>query len=360
MIGHIPIWGNPKLHFEQIKKLRHASRIVILGETEFHYTSLCGDRQLLIDICDYADSRKIPVYFITGLSQKNSNLIPIDDPLYNRFTILYWPTFWFTYSFVLYNRLETKIANDNIGLDVELITPYKDYDHTFISMNNQPHRHRIALMDMFAKYDLINDNKISFRRTNDAMFYYWDNPRPLYLEQENTEGIKFHRETLPSCYNDCFMTVFGESDGENLYTISGSTVLPLLFNKPFLALGPQNYMMFLESFGFQRYDEIFDYTFDTVYNIEERAEVLVSEIKRIQGLKDNWKEMYFKIYPKLIANRKLAIKYAFDISKFPPIYMQLSEQEFVPTKDIPYPYFHFPNLMIGHLNNVYDKFKAFL
>lgn len=357
MIGYIPIWGRPRAHFDQIKRRDNANRIVILGETEFHYHSLLSDKELLIEICDYADSKKIPVYFITGLSRKNSNCISEDDVLYNRFTVFYWPTYWFAYSLLLCTRADTKEHNDSNGLYVELITPYKDYRHTFISMNNQPHVHRIAMMDMFAKYNLIDSNKISFRRTKDAIFYYWENSRPLFLDQESGPEVTFFRENLPSCYNDCFMHVAGESDAQHLYTISGSTVLPLLFNKPFLNLGPQYFMKHLESFGFLRYDDIFDYSFDSISNMEERAEVLVSELKRIEGLRNQWKDMYFKIYPKLIYNRNLALKYAFDISTFPPVFMQLSQQEFVPDDEIPWPYFHYPSLFMGHLNDINDKFK---
>jgi len=357
MIGYIPIWGKPKVHFEQIKRRNNSERIVILGETEFHYNSILSEKQLLIDICDYADSKNIPVYFITGLSRKNSNLIPEDDILYNRFTVLYWPTYWFSYSLLLFNRFDTKEHNSSNGLDIELITPYRDYEHTFVCMNNQPHIHRIALMDMFAKYDLIDTNKISFRKVTDATFYYWQNPKSLFLDQESNEGIIFTRENLPNCYNNCFMHVAGESDGQTLYTLSGSTVIPLLFNKPFLNLGPQYFMKHLEDLGFLKYNEIFDYSYDSISNMEERAEVFASEIKRIEGLKNQWKQMYFKIYPKLVHNRKLALKYAFDISHFPPIYMQLSQQEFIPDDEIPYPYFHYPSVFMGNLNNIHDKFQ---
>lgn len=356
MIGYVPIWGRPKVHFEQIQRRANATSIVILGETEFHYNSILSDKQLLIDICDYADSKHIPVYFITGLSKKNAGMIPEDDVLFNRFTILFWPTYWFAYSLLLFNRPEVTESNLNNGLNVELITPYKEYQHTFISMNHQPHIHRIAMMDMFAKYNLIETNKISFRQVKDARFYFWENPKPLFLDQ-GSDTVRFHREMLPSCYNDCFMHVAGESDATNLYTISGSTVTPLLLNKPFLILGHQYFMNHLESFGFLKYDEIFDYSFDSIENYEERAEVFVSELKRIESLKPKWKQMYNKIYPKLVHNRKLVIKYAFDITNYPPLFMQLSQQEFIPDDDIPWPYFHYPQIFIQNLNNIYDRFK---
>lgn len=358
MIGYIPIWGNSVEYFNQLKILNNVTSIVILGEVEFHYDRIRGNKQLLLMVCEYAESKNIPVYFITGLSKLDAHLLPPDHVLYNRFTLIFWPTYWFLYTFMMLNKQETKIVNDKNGLDIELITPYKDYAHTFVSMNNMPHRHRLAMMDMFAKYKLLDTNKISFRKLNQATFIHWNDPKPLFLEQEtDEENISFlNRELLPKCYNDCFMHVIGESDFEK-YTISGSVTTPLLFNKPFLTLGNINYMEYLESFGFLRYDEIFDYSFDSIENLEERAEALVKEVSRIESLKDQFKEMYSKIYPKLIHNRKLALKYVFDRSTFPPMFLQISEQEFIPTELVPFKYLHHPNNFIGFLNDFYDKFQ---
>lgn len=353
MIGSVSIWISHEEQFREIQKLENLTCIVILGEVEFHYDALLRNKQILIDICDFADSKGIPVYFITGLSNLDSNLLLPDDPLLNRFNLIYWPTYWFSYTFNYLNIEKNIEYNMGNGFDIQNILPYKEYNHTFLSLNNQPHTHRCMLMDMFEKYNLFENNKVSFRKHTDYNFQHWKF-KILGLDQDpQLTDQPLNRERLPACYNDCFMQVVAESEYNHKYTLSGSTCLPLLLGKPFLSLGRKNYMPFLEKFGFKRYDEIFNYEFDAIENVFQRTESLAIEVNRIQNCKKDWKQMYERIYPKLVYNRNLAIELALNVKNFPNIWLKIAEQDFIPDHCVAV----YPRLLLKNLNNLYDKFK---
>jgi len=351
MIGTISIWMPQEEQLRDIQKLENLTCIVILGEVEFHYHALLTNKQVLIDICDFADNKAIPVYFITGLSNLDSNLLLPEDPLLNRFNLIYWPTYWFSYTFSYLNIEKNIEYNMGNGFDIQNILPYKEYNYTFLSLNNQPHTHRCMLMDMFEKHNLFENNKISFRQKTQFDFKYWKS-QILSLDQNLTDPL--NRERIPECYNDCFMQVVTESEYANKYTLSGSTCLPLLLGKPFLTLGKPHYMTFLEKFGFKRYDEIFNYEFDSIENISDRVESLALEVNRIQNCRKDWKPMYERIYPKLVYNRKLAIELALNQKNFPNIWLKIAEQDLLPNivSEV------YPKILLNKLNNLYDKFKV--
>jgi hypothetical protein len=353
MIGTISIWLPHENQLEEVRKLENLTSIVILGEVEFHYNGLLNNKQVLLDICDFADSKGIPVYFITGLSNLDSNLLSPDDPLLGRFHIIYWPTYWFSYTFKYLNLEKNKLHNSNLGIDIEEIIPFKDYSHTFLSMNNQPHVHRCILMDMFEKHNLFENNKVSFRKQTEYDFKYWAF-KILSLDQEQVLHTNLNREQLPACYNDCFMQVVTESESQTKYTLSGSTALPLLLGKPFLTLGRVGYTKFLESFGFKRYDEIFNYEYDSITDIYERTETLAIELNRIQNNRKEWANMYNSIYPKLVYNRRRAIELALDIKNFPSIWLKIAEQNYIPNHYIAVN----PKSLLQDITNLYDKFKT--
>lgn len=353
MIATISIWLNHEDQFEEIKKLGNLTSIVILGEVEFHYNALQQNKQIVIDICDFADNKGIPVYFITGLSNIDSNLLLPDDPLLNRFHIIYWPTFWLSYTFKFLNIETNRLHNLNVDIDIEKLSPYRDYSYTFLSLNNQPHVHRCALMDMFEKYNLFETNKVSFRKHTEFNFKYWKQ-KILMVDQEDISSVLFNREQLPACYNYCFMQVVTESDFCDKYTLSGSTALPLLLGKPFLTLGRVKYMEFLERFGFKRYDEIFNYQYDNLEDVYDRTEALTIELNRIQSLKKDWKTMFKKIYPKLVYNRQRAITLATDVKNFPRIWLNIAKQDYIPK----YYSSVYPKTLLQDLTELYDKFKT--
>lgn len=356
MIGTISLWAKFEDQLTQIKEIENLSAILILGEMEFYYHTIGGSQTWLMEVIKYAELKKVPVYFTTGLSFKDSNLIESSSPFYNKFKVLYWPTYWLTYAFFRMHTDYTKPFNDELGLYIEQNTKYDKFKHTFLSMNYQPHKHRCLLMDSLAKHDLIKQNKISWRKKSLWKFDHW-NQEILIIDQPDAENVSIglRREKMPDSYKDCFMQIVTESEGETTHTISMSTAVPLFLCKPFLVLGKHNYMEYLEQFGFIRYDEIFDYSYDKIENLQDRVEALVVEIDRIHTKKHMFGHMYSQIYDKLVYNRKRAMQLATDESLYPDIWKKVATQDYIPN------WFNrelYPTFMKSSMKKLYEKYRS--
>lgn len=83
---------------------------------------------------------------------------------------------------------------------------------------------------------------------------------------------------------------------------SEKTLYPIFYKRPFLVFSvPNFYKKFVEC-GFKLYDEIFDYSFDTENDVSKKCELIVENIKRLEGKDLN--KLYKSLYKKIEFNQK--------------------------------------------------------
>jgi hypothetical protein len=271
-----------------------------------------------------------PLYLMVG----STNQIDLDIPKSKFTEIIYWPTFWILSAYVRLCSPINKETNQGYGYFHNKIV---DINHKpqklFITMNKAPKFHRAMFMDLLYHNNMFDKGYLIFRELSNYPFKYWQQ-EVLLLDQKDS-SVLFNQEVVPQEYTKALFQIVTESH-ENYFFLTEKTAIPLLFQKPFLVVGDVNYHKTLESLGFVLYTELFDYSFDTIVDMEERYNCLINGIKDID-LNFNLD----KIKDKLIHNKKLAIHYATDINGFPKLWNKLAEE---PTKHLlPDPY---------HLNNI--------
>lgn len=240
---------------------------------------------------------------------------------------------------------------DNIlhstGLDlVDLYTGLHidNFKYDYIYMTLHPKPHRCLMMDRLAKHNLHQYGALSWREYDknvvrdqkpsnllDSQFtnykwQYWD-PKILILDQPSENPGPINYDLLPKEYSQSFMQVIGESifTGPNL--ITEKTVVPLLFNKPFLVVASRYFHRSLIDLGFELYDEIFNYDFDNEERIEDRVEGIIKNIKHIQniGREIGYRHLIDRIKDKLIYNKKLSHQITVKPNSLPEEFRELLE-----------------------------------
>jgi len=225
-----------------------------------------------------------------------------------------------------YNHNKTVAHADLLDMNTGLEP--RDFEYTYLYMTLYPKAHRALMMDTLAKYDLHSSGALSWREFNrnldrstmppgqlDSLhnighhpytWKYWT-PTRLYLDQPTDNPGPIRYDWLPKQFYSSFMQIIGESLPDAVL-ISEKTIVPLLFNKPFLIMGGQYSHKHLSSLGFKLYDEIFDYSFDSEKDKVQRAEGIAKNIINLNCLlKDHGgTAMLNKIKDKLIHNKKLA------------------------------------------------------
>jgi hypothetical protein len=186
-----------------------------------------------------------------------------------------------------------------------------NFQKLFISLNNVLRPDRTYFVDTLFKYNL--DGYLSFLQINDEhrmLFKYWKNAKVI-----NFQGVEARKEpwqvSLPKEWYQAPIHLISETMNEVLSNgdirITEKTCYPLLTGKPFLVAGPQGFHKNLERLGFELYTEIFDYSFDSIENYEERIDCM---IKMVSDLKYNsYNDLYLRCYEKARRNAEYFIVY---------------------------------------------------
>lgn len=348
MLATISVWEERNLdEFFTSIDVPELEGIVYEGCWEFVYDRLnAGEHShsAFARLVEIANGRNVPLYIITGGIKDNAPLLDFNDPFYRNVKMHYWDTFWFTYTY--YELMRPHHRNHNINnnngdiLDFNIDTN-KEFKFPFITLNNNPKTHRAMLMDQLAKHDLINKGAVSWRDMHNSLnsirhtfeegvtdsmymgmiFEYWK-PERIFLDQEYAH---MDQNILPTQYKDSFVQVVTESF-ETEILFSEKTAIPLFFSKPFLILGAKDYNRRLTDFGFVLYDELFDYSFDSLDSTADRVEGIIQNILKVVSYDSATKKQKLNdIKDKLLHNKQLAHSIATDLSRFPKPVMDLQD-----------------------------------
>lgn len=321
MIVNLYIWDDALTSkIKNIKESHNIKKIIIDGSIEFNYDFLNSSRDCLLDLINFAHVNNIELDIITGT---HSSVKLLNET--NLLKIHYWPTFWLT---TLLFRLKVNpvyMINKAIGTDINSIEVEKNYilKHKFICMNKAPKIHRAIMLDNLAKYNLIDTNMIIWRELSNYSFKHWAQKQILLDQLEKFES----QEVVPIQYPSTFSQIVTESD-ENIFSLSEKTGMALFFNKPFLVAGCVNFHKILQNLGFVLYDELFDYSFDSIDDINLRYEGIAKNFQKINNMSILELEiLYKKMFEKIIYNKKLALRLATNSDLIPKVWDELIQSQ---------------------------------
>ena len=162
-----------------------------------------------------------------------------------------------------------------------------------------------------------NDNLVLDEKPDDENAQF-DYSKRLILDYEpedlRTNG---NYESVPSFHylSDSLIDIGIETYSEpidGIKFITEKTWKPYLFGKVGFQYNYSSYYSDLEAFGFQLYDEIFDYTFDKIENHKIRFKEYCKEIKRISEISiEELTEKIISIEKKILNNRNHVWNYKF-------------------------------------------------
>jgi hypothetical protein len=215
---------------------------------------------------------------------------------YNKNTTLnfyFWPYFFLFYTFC------SDVMDGNTHSSKQVIkSPY-------ISFNSNPRHHRCLLLDLLAKNELLEKGNVSWNPINkfDYEWVWWKSPKKKTLS-DNYSTTRF-QYGLPIEWNESFVNLISETSVDVGF-ITEKTWIPILCKKPFLVQTREGFYDYFQQLGFKVYDEIFDYSFDSVSNLEVRTQMILDNVKNI--LDNDYQKLYDMIYPKIKHNYNRALE----------------------------------------------------
>ena len=92
---------------------------------------------------------------------------------------------------------------------------------------------------------------------------------------------------VPKEYFESCIDIVAESYAKFSTHYSEKTYKPIFYKKPFITLAGPYYYKTLKEYGFENYDEIFDYDFDNEENLEKRIDNILNQIETLNELSLN-------------------------------------------------------------------------
>lgn len=277
---------------------------------------------------------------IITLNSVASGTSPIANEFKKNFTIISKPFLLYDLS-ANYNKLEeTDIIHNGNKIKLCTVDDYlsADKDKFFLSYNkNCTKISRIKFMLWLIKSNLISDtlysllinrskSEISRRELhngdgneelNGIWEYYDEFERIGYTKldwdyKNNKNDV--YSNTMYTSYEHYATTIFSvitESTHDKLsLNLTEKSFKSIANCHPFLIVGDHRVNQKLKEFGFELYDDLIDYSFDSVYDNNERLDKCLIEIKRIYSLgADYILEWYKNNIDKIEYNKKQFMSY---------------------------------------------------
>lgn len=327
MIGQVRVWGSSGTDY--VKSIRH-----ILKSTQYTRLDIYGPEEWEIPLNTHEDQGKLKKLIEDSKKEINFIVGAFDTPLYHEFSTFHYPKnakvhFWPTF-FIHRTHLDLG-ANKLINNDLKI-------RKIFLSLNNKAHPHRCVLMDCLHRKNLFDEGYITWHEPHEGEYRYWT-PKRLTLDKEYLTTL---RSDPINEFNTTFMSLIAEST-ILAHFITEKTFLAMFAKKPFLIAGPPGIHRYLAELGFKLYDEVFDYRFDDIEDIEDRYDILLENIERLKGKKLN------KIYQKLLPKIRFNYGRLFEIMSDPKFVPEIVKKTmFVPNADQSYNWIADSNLLIQY------------
>lgn len=239
----------------------------------------------------FVDSNGIQVYFFSAI---------IDAPPKN-----------------INNILESK--NINLIRFPEVFTDMtvkgtKTYDEVkpktvlFSNHNGQARLHRCMMIDLLAKYNLLDIGNISWNdlNTNNYNFKYW-NKQIIKLEDDFTRGKSSIFDMPDDKYKLSTFDLVSETSMDLLF-YTEKTWKPILREKAFIIFGAPGINMKLKEYGYRLFENVIDYSFDSIIDPLERAEAIAIQLKGLS--KHDPEQIHLQLTKDVQHNKSWLIKRA--------------------------------------------------
>lgn len=265
--------------------------IILLGETEW----LVNLRQEHID---FLAQNNINVRILHGCGKNQFYIDYYKQRNFDITNVEFWNTFWFNWgsACLLGSKIDYRIYEPD---------PTK-FKHSFISLNNRRHIHRCIFIDELAKNNLLDKGVVTWTNfLNENPNYNFKHFHGNQILLNDDFITKLDSFLLPPEWHESLFHVVTEATHEASFP-SEKTAIPILMKKPFIVFSCIHYHKMLTDLGFQLYDEVIDYSFDSEPDIELRAEKFMKNVVKIAEL--DKVETYNLLRPKILYNYNRAIE----------------------------------------------------
>ena len=257
------------------------------------------------------------------------------------------------FSFLSFRKAVRDLYEDRINLQSEknltrcIKKTKRFYKNYFLSLSRaiRPHRTMAQYLlyeNNIDKYAILSHDKLSKRDSygtcqnynlDQKKFMEWTNNLPLIADTEDFEtnhALRLHEDLYhSSLFHIVNETHVDDFNNRSLF-YSEKTFRPMIHLQPFLIFGQPFCNQKLQDYGFEIYDDYFDYSFDEELDTKKRYLKIIEAVKKTVTYLDslnkfqriNWR---YKNQEKLLHNFNLVMDYNLEKEKFNDVITQLEK-----------------------------------
>lgn len=216
---------------------------------------------------------------------------------------------------------------------------YKYATKLYTCYNNHMKYHRVYTIERLIEENLFDQGIITVHLPN--KIHPEDFPPHRKIDWKLYDGsVKIDEENffamtdstmIPPSYMYGLIDIVTETQiAESKLFLTEKTAKSIISLKPFLSVSSQHFHSYiLDEYGIEPYTEIFDYSFDTMTDVQDRVNGIVENVKRLKNLMYDTtyrSEVFEKLMPKLKANKQRLIDYTFNKEKMVPESLKFSTE----------------------------------
>jgi hypothetical protein len=174
-------------------------------------------------------------------------------------------------------------ASRTVHYNVDMFKPIQKITNPtklYTSLNHRGHPHRCLFIDIMHKQEMQKYGHVSWAASDICIDYEWqyftEYQTPLKLDWNAPDGEIFYP---PNHFQDSVLSVVCESNLECIF-LTEKTYMPIIHKRPFITFSVPNYHKALQELGFELFDNIFDYSFDSIDDDVERCNAMWEQVKR--------------------------------------------------------------------------------
>lgn len=172
-------------------------------------------------------------------------------------------------------------------------------------LNRYPHEHRCITIDKLHEYNLIENNFVSWNIINPNYSFKHFNQKKIIADYDldtiHQNSVMFKKQQPSSLFD-----IVTESNTKFLFYSEKTWKSYLQNNSMSIFFGAVNQNISLQMYGFEMYDEILNYEFDSYDNYEDRIEGFLQQIIELREY--DYREIYQEVKEKIKHNKNNVMK----------------------------------------------------
>ena len=188
-----------------------------------------------------------------------------------------------------------------------------EFDTFLVYLNRRINISRCKMMDAIQKTNLLENSIWSWlmHKSSSESYDFKNWKEELVCVEGEDIGIDNFRDININHIKNGFIELISETFIDKFF-LTEKTIKPLIFGNLFIIHGCINFHKKLENLGFKLYDEVIDYSFDSLESEDDRINGIISNLQNLKN--KNHLEIYNTLEEKIKFNQEHCKKLAWEYS----------------------------------------------